>query len=112
MIVTDIDQNKLIADITTAVTTAVREEIRAHQCPLSSEDKQQVPLLYDVFKDLGDGNLAAGVRRSRNLFKFVGDIYNRKNMVSGAVMVMVILGAFGMLGTWIWSGFLNAIRGQ
>lgn len=90
----------------------IRTEVKDCACPLNAEDRQAVPLLYDVFKDLGDGNLGQGIRRSRNLFKFVGDIYNRKNMATGAVIVMVILGAFGMLGTWIWAGFIAAIRGN
>ena len=105
-------RDELVADITAAVTAAVRAEITSCMCPLSQEDRTEIPLLYDVYKDLGDGNLANGIRRSRNLFKFVSDVYNRKNMVTGAVLVTVILGAFGMLGTWIWSGFVSMMRGQ
>jgi len=112
MNVTGIDQNKLIADITTAVTIAVRDEISSCMCPLAAEDRKEIPLLYDVYKELGNGNLAQGIRRSRSLFMFVGDIYNRKTMVTGAVLAMIVLGAFGMLGKWVWAGLIQALRGQ
>ena len=108
-------QEQFVDAVRTAIAEDLRkalDEVKDSSCPLAAEDRKDVPLLYDVFKELGDGSLAQGIRRSRNLFKFVGDIYNRKNMATGAVIVMVILGAFGMLGTWIWAGFIAAVRGN
>lgn len=107
-------QDELVSAITASVTSAVMDGIDAKleklTCPLNECEKESVKHLYGIFKDAGNGDMDAGIRKFRGILDFTGSIYNWRNIVSGALIVGGVLAVFGWLSKIFISGLVAAMK--
>lgn len=107
-------QDELVSAITAAVTASVMdgldEKLEKLTCPLNECEKQSVKHLYGIFKDAGDGDMDAGIRKFRGILEFTGSIYNWRNIISGAVILAGIMAVFGWFASLFIHGLKEAIK--
>ena len=86
-----------------------RNFIKSNGCFLPDHDKEAVKMWYGLLTDIGDGDIKAGVRRTRDFFAFISNMYNKKNVVSGLVFGGFCLAVIGWLvkiaGAGLWEFF-------
>jgi len=86
-----------------AVAAAISDA--AIGCPLHGSDREQAPHLYGKIKDLGGGDLSAGIRKMGLLFDFMSGVYSKKNMLTGTVFLLVVMGLAGIFGAVLVAGY-------
>lgn len=88
-ILTENDRQFILKEIT--------ETIRVHGCILPESEKDAVRMWYGLLTDIGDGDIKAGVRRTRDFFGFISNMYNKKNVLSGLIFGGFCLAVIGWL---------------
>lgn len=104
------DKDRLIADVVVAVTEAVRDEIQKNACPLNEEERSASKMLYGLYTDLGDGDIKKGVRKMRVLFDFMGGIYSKRSIVTGAVFAAMVFAVIGFVGNAFIEGIVMVFK--
>lgn len=105
-------QDELVAAITAAVMDGLDAKIEKLTCPLNECEKESVKHLYGIFKDAGNGDMDAGIRKFRGILEFTGSIYNWRNIISGAMILAAIMSVFGWVGSLFISGLKDALKGM
>ena len=103
-------QEQLVADITAAVISALDAKLGDIACPLEAKERKSVRHLYGLLKDIGDGDTDKGIRQVRKMFGFVSAVQTKKNVITGAVFTMVILGMTGAAVTFVWCSIQESFR--
>ena len=91
---------------------AFDEKLDQLTCPLNVYERESVKHLYGIFKDAGNGDMDAGIRKFRGILEFTGSIYNWRNIISGAMILAAIMSVFGWVGSLFISGLKDALKGM
>lgn len=89
-----------------AISDAVVSKM--HQpCPLNDRQREAVPELYNVFRDIGGGDLSKGIAVFRDLLRFLSNMQSKKNLIGSVALGIVVLGST----TWLIGAALAGVWG-
>ena len=85
----------------------IGKTIKKYGCILPEAEKDAASMWYGLLADVGDGDIKTGVRRTRNFLGFLGNMYNKKNVVSGLMFMVFITAMIGAVlkiaGSGLWA---------
>jgi len=100
-----LSQDITVDDLKTIVLEAVAIGLQHHKCQYSEAVQREIPHLFSVLEDIGNGNMKNGVEVSRVNHIFLIDFRNTLNSaVKKVVISTVVLMATAALAAF-WLGF-------
>lgn len=96
------------------ISSEIERAVEKSGCIILPKDREAVRSWYGMIADIGDGDLDKGVRRTRDFFKFLEGMYNKKNIASGllffAVSAAVVGWAIKIFASGLWDFFAKIIK--
>ena len=96
--------------VTNAVKTAL--ELYKHECVLDLDPEQirQVGNIFSAIKEIGKGDLTAGVETMRENHKLVSLYRNTTGKIGTVVITTIIVALVGVTGSSLVIGFVEKIK--
>jgi hypothetical protein len=98
---------QLTDDDIEAISDAVAKKMHPATCPLNERQREAVPELYNIFRDIGGGDLSKGIAVFRDLLRFLSNMQSKKNLVGSVALGVVVLGS----ATWLIGAALSGVWG-
>ena len=90
-----------------AISDAVAAKMHTAVCPLNERQREAVPELYHIFRDIGGGDLSKGIAVFRDLLRFLSNMQSKKNLIGSVALGIVVLGST----TWLIGAALAGVWG-
>jgi len=100
---------QLTDDDVEALTTAIASKMMSHGCPLNDKQRDAVPELYNIFRDMGGGEISKGIMVFRDLLRFLAGMHSKRTLVGSVTIGLMVVGIMGWLITASLTGIWNAI---
>jgi hypothetical protein len=96
---------QLTEDDIEAISDAVARKMHPATCPLNERQREAVPELYNIFRDIGGGDLSKGLLVFRDLLRFLSSMQSKKNLIGSVALGIVVVGR----ATWLIGAALSGV---
>jgi len=100
---------RLSSEAIDAISDAVAAKMHPTTCPLNERQREAVPELYNIFRDMGNGEISKGIVVFRDLLRFLAGMHSKRTLIGSVTIGLMVVGIMGWLITASVTGIWNAV---